>query len=47
MVSLLNVGLFRRTNSHPGGFPIAVTIPSRTMIAKCTAYSVEEEDEDM
>lgn len=29
-----------------GGFPIAVTIPSRTMIAECTAYSVQEEDED-
>lgn len=29
-----------------GGFPIAVTIPSRTMIAECTAYSVEEEEND-
>lgn len=29
-----------------GGFPIAVTIPSRTMIAECTAYSVFEEDGD-
>jgi hypothetical protein len=29
-----------------GGFPIAVTIPSRTMLAGCTAYSVEEEEED-
>jgi hypothetical protein len=29
-----------------GGFPIAVTIPSRTMIAECTAYSIEEEEED-
>lgn len=30
-----------------GGFPIAVTIPSRTMIAECTAYSIEEEEEDL
>jgi hypothetical protein len=30
-----------------GGFPIAVTIPSRTMIAECTAYSVEEDEEDL
>ena len=29
-----------------GGFPIAVTIPSRTMIAECTAYSVEEDEDD-
>jgi len=29
-----------------GGFPIAVTIPSRTMIAECWAYSVEEEEGD-
>ena len=29
-----------------GGFPIAVTIPSRTMIAECTAYSIEEEESD-
>lgn len=29
-----------------GRFPIAVTIPSRTMIAECTAYSVEESEED-
>jgi hypothetical protein len=27
-----------------GGFPIAVTIPSRTMLAECTAYSIEEEE---
>lgn len=30
-----------------GGFPIAVTIPCRTMLAECTAYSVQEEEEDM
>jgi len=30
-----------------GGFPVAVTIPSRTMIAECTAYSVEESDSDL
>jgi hypothetical protein len=29
-----------------GGFTIAVTIGSRTMIAECTAYSIEEEAED-
>ena len=29
-----------------GGFPIAVTIPSRTMIAECWAYSIEEDEED-
>ncbi|KAH8652646.1 glycoside hydrolase superfamily [Tricladium varicosporioides] len=29
-----------------GGFPIAVTIPCRTMIAECTAYSVVEEEGD-
>ena len=29
-----------------GGFPIAVTIPSRTMIAECTAYSIEEGEDD-
>ncbi|KAH7115077.1 glycoside hydrolase superfamily [Dendryphion nanum] len=29
-----------------GGFPIAVTIPARTMIAECWAYSVEEEESD-
>ncbi|KAF2188509.1 glycoside hydrolase family 35 protein [Zopfia rhizophila CBS 207.26] len=29
-----------------GGFPIAVTIPSRTMIAECWAYSIEEEEGD-
>ena len=29
-----------------GGFPIAVTIPSRTMLAECTAYSIEEDEED-
>lgn len=35
-------------NEEPdyGGFPIAVTIPSRTMVAECTAYSIEEDDED-
>lgn len=39
---------FIMPNEEPdyGGFPIAVTIPSRTMIAECTAYSVEEEEED-
>jgi hypothetical protein len=30
-----------------GGFPIAVTIPSRTMLAECTAYSVIEDEEDL
>lgn len=29
-----------------GGFPIAVTIPARTAIAECWAYSLEEEDSD-
>jgi hypothetical protein len=29
-----------------GGFPIAVTIPCRTMIAECSAYSLFEESED-
>ena len=29
-----------------GGFPIAVTIPCRTMLAECWAYSLEEEEED-
>jgi hypothetical protein len=29
-----------------GGFPIAVTIPSRTMIAECTAYSIAEDESD-
>ncbi|PSN59657.1 glycoside hydrolase [Corynespora cassiicola Philippines] len=29
-----------------GGFPIAVTIPARTSIAECWAYSLEEEEED-
>jgi Domain of unknown function (DUF5597)/Beta-galactosidase len=29
-----------------GGFPIRVTIPARTYIAECTAYSVEESRED-
>lgn len=29
-----------------GGFPIAVTIPARTCIAECWAYSLEEEEED-
>lgn len=40
---------FIMPNEDPdyGGFPIAVTIPSRTMIAECTAYSVEEEEEDL
>ncbi|KAJ4357715.1 uncharacterized protein N0V89_002291 [Didymosphaeria variabile] len=35
-------------NEEPdyGGFPIAVTIPSRTMIAECWAYSVEEVEDD-
>jgi hypothetical protein len=35
-------------NEEPdyGGFPIAVTIGSRTMIAECTAFSIEEEAED-
>jgi len=29
-----------------GGFPIAVTIPARTGIAECWAYSLEEEEEE-
>jgi hypothetical protein len=29
-----------------GGFPIAVTIPARTCIAECWAYSLEEDDSD-
>jgi hypothetical protein len=29
-----------------GGFPIAVTIPARTCIAECWAYSLEEEEPD-
>ncbi|KAJ9661447.1 hypothetical protein H2201_006478 [Coniosporium apollinis] len=29
-----------------GGFPIAVTIPARTCIAECTAYSIEEAEDD-
>ncbi|RYO28748.1 hypothetical protein AA0111_g6511 [Alternaria arborescens] len=29
-----------------GGFPIAVTIPARTCIAECWAYSLEESEED-
>ncbi|KAH6644851.1 glycoside hydrolase superfamily [Boeremia exigua] len=29
-----------------GGFPIAVTIPARTCIAECWAYSLEETEED-
>lgn len=29
-----------------GGFPIAVTIPARTAIAECWAYSLEEEGSD-
>lgn len=29
-----------------GGFPIAVTIPARTAIAECWAYSIEEHDSD-
>ncbi|CAO2652343.1 Nn.00g006260.m01.CDS01 [Neocucurbitaria sp. VM-36] len=35
-------------NEEPdyGGFPIAVTIPARTGIAECWAYSLEEEDSD-
>jgi hypothetical protein len=35
-------------NDEPdyGGFPIAVTIPARTCIAECWAYSLEEEDSD-
>ncbi|KAL3419465.1 glycoside hydrolase [Phlyctema vagabunda] len=35
-------------NEEPdyGKFPIAVTIPSRTMVAECTAYSIVEEDDD-
>ena len=39
---------FIMPNEDPdyGGFPIAVTIPARTMIAECTAYSVEEQEED-
>jgi hypothetical protein len=39
---------FIMPNEEPdyGSFPIAVTIPSRTMIAECTAYSIEEEESD-
>lgn len=29
-----------------GGFPIAVTIPARTCIAECWAYSLEEQEDD-
>jgi hypothetical protein len=29
-----------------GGFPIAVTIPARTGIAECTAYSIEEDESE-
>jgi hypothetical protein len=29
-----------------GGFPIAVTIPARTCIAECTAYSIEEDESE-
>jgi hypothetical protein len=29
-----------------GGFPIAVTIPARTCIAECWAYSLEESEDD-
>ena len=29
-----------------GGFPVAVTIPARTCIAECWAYSLEEEESD-
>jgi hypothetical protein len=34
-------------NENPdyGGFPIAITIPARTGIAECWAYSLEEEDD--
>ncbi|RDW60104.1 hypothetical protein BP5796_11710 [Coleophoma crateriformis] len=39
---------FIMPNEDPdyGSFPIAVTIPSRTMVAECTAYSICEEEED-
>jgi beta-galactosidase GanA len=30
-----------------GGFPIAVTIPARTCIAECTAYTIEEMKEQL
>ena len=35
-------------NEEPdyGGFPIAVTIPCRTMIAEVEAYSLFEDEED-
>jgi Domain of unknown function (DUF5597)/Beta-galactosidase len=35
-------------NADPdyGDFPIAVTIPARTCIAECTAYSIEETEDD-
>ncbi|KAF2130497.1 glycoside hydrolase family 35 protein [Dothidotthia symphoricarpi CBS 119687] len=35
-------------NEEPdyGGFPIAVTIPARTCIAECWAYSLEEDESD-
>jgi hypothetical protein len=35
-------------NDEPdyGGFPIAVTIPARSYVAECTAYSIEEKEED-
>ncbi|RDW84475.1 hypothetical protein BP6252_02065 [Coleophoma cylindrospora] len=39
---------FIMPNEDPdyGSFPIAVTVPSRTMVAECTAYSICEEEED-
>jgi hypothetical protein len=41
-------GFLTMPNEDPdyGGFPIAVTIPARTGVAECWAYSVEEEESD-
>lgn len=39
-------GFMIMPNKDPdyGGFPIRVTIPARTCIAECTAYSIEEKE---
>jgi hypothetical protein len=41
-------GFLTMPNEDPdyGGFPVAITIPARTGIAECWAYSLEEEEED-
>lgn len=41
-------GFLIMPNEDPdyGGFPIAVTIPARTCIAECWAYSLEESEDD-